>query len=229
MYIVLGCICIFFLIWNRYIYYKYKCLSGCLSKYEELINKYRLDNHENKNQLLFIRNLKSYHKIKDYIDSLLGSSDDKDIDKLLKQIPSDYLRAVLYSKIATIKEKGINISIYVSKEVTSKLFIGIDNGTIYDVCNIISIIMDNAIDEGEDISICFSKSKYLEITISNMSKNVDIGKIFEVGYSSKGEGHGYGLAKMKEIVKKNKKIINEVSYDNNIFSQIVKIKLTRSK
>ena len=45
----------------------------------------------------------------------------------------------------------------------------------------------------------------------------------EAGKTSKGEGHGYGLSLVKEIIKKNKRLRNERGIMGNQFQQFVVI------
>ena len=60
---------------NEYtkIYDKYNTTLNSLKEYEDILDKYKVSNHENKNQLLTIRNmvLEKDKKIAKYIDELV--------------------------------------------------------------------------------------------------------------------------------------------------------------
>ena len=102
----------------------------------------------------------------------------------------------------------------------------------YDICRIIGIILDNAIEatiklneENKEILISMYIDEYFIIEISNrFIGEIDINKIFNKGYTTKEKGHGYGLNLLRKIVNENDNIINEVKVTNNIFTQIIKIK-----
>lgn len=207
---------------------RYNDVLDCLSSKEELLNKYRIINHENKNHLAIIRNIGSYKLAKDYIDQLLDIHDkDEEIDKLLKKIPSNQIRAILYDKFVKMKNSNIAYSLIVSRNVKSKDLLCISNNIMFDVINIIGVLMDNAIEADVDnnyISFSMSKDDEICITISNRCGNdIDLSSIFKEGYSSKGCGHGYGLSYVSNILKKNKKINLETDIVDNIFSQMIRI------
>lgn len=210
---------------------KYNKSIKCIDKCEELIHKYRLDNHENKNQLLIIRGLNNSKDIKSYIDHLLVNDDDNYIDRLLNQISCSYIRAILYNKIVFLKKNNIDVYLYIDKNISSKLFINMDKNTIYDISKILGIIIDNAYDEcinskRKSIYISIYKSHNIEFSISNtVDKDISLDRIFNMGYSTKGDNHGYGLSIVKDIVKKNKRLYDEVSLDNKRFTQIIKVKI----
>jgi len=52
---------------------------------------------------------------------------------------------------------------------------------------------------------------------------VEIDKISEYGYSSKGKNHGTGLYIVENIIVKNKKFTKETSLMDNYFIQTIKI------
>lgn len=212
---------------------KYSLSLENLSEYEEIINKYRVLNHENKNNLLIIRNMGNYSKAKKYIDQLIENKEqeNKQIFNIVKRIPSPYLRAVVYTKMNKMKNNNINSQLVVGRNISSKLFLNLDSSLILDVCNIVNVFLDNAIDasilsDKKNVLIDISKDKDLNITISNtFDGEVQLNQINNMGYTSKGKGHGYGLALVKDIINKNKNLENITEFENGIFTQILIIKL----
>lgn len=124
------------------------------------------------------------------------------------------------------------------KSVKIKIEVYIDLNTLkvptYDLCRILGILIDNAIEacngcETKVISIKFLRDKYNNrnlIIIENPYKNylIDVKKIYEKGFSSKKDkiSHGLGLWKVKQILNKNKNIQIYTSRDK-LFKQQLEI------
>ena len=171
----------------------------------------------------------------DYINEIIKDKrEDNDIlYTKTKRIPSGGLQGLIYQKMLLIQEKGINIVLDVSTKVRKVDLLNISPKMNYDICRIVGIILDNAIEETEKINkkdkeilISMYIDDYFNIEISNhFVGDIEIDKIFNKGYTTKGNGHGYGLSLLKQIVSENKNIINETKIINNVFTQIIKIKM----
>ena len=224
---------------NNYnkVYDKYNTTLNSLKEYEDILDKYRISNHENKNQLLTIRNMlpKTSKKAIDYIDTVVENKL-KDNERAMVEaakIPAGGLRGLIYSKILVMKDGNINYKLEISSEIkTVNLINDIDDSTMLDVCKVVGVYLDNAIQAVEQITEKYVSIKmYLEdgnlvISISNNYKGtIDLDLIESKGYTSKGKNHGYGLSLAKDIIASNKKLSNEKSITKDIFTQILKIKM----
>ena len=158
----------------------------------------------------------------------------EDNEKLLFKtsvIPSGGLRATIYSEILKIIDNKIQYSLNIDKNLKTIDFIEMDTDSIIDICKIIGIFIDNAIDEVQYlkeknilISI-FLEGDFLCIKVSNnYGRIIDINKIFDEGYTTKGKGHGYGLFLVKKIIEKNKNFEIKTEISKNYFSQTLFIK-----
>lgn len=213
---------------------KYTLSIENLKSYEEMLDQYRISNHENKNQLLLIRNMIKDKKTKNYIDELIDNKekDDSNVYNKLKRIPSSSIRAVIYSKVLLMNNKNINYSIDIDRKLSSKDFSNISSNLSLDICNILNIFIDNAIDEvgkskNKQILIEFNKdSGNIEIAVSNTCDNdIKLNEIYGMGYSTKGDGHGYGLSLAKNILDRNSsKLFNKTEMVNDIFTQYLYVK-----
>lgn len=214
-----------------------KMLLSSLNEYEKMLDFQRVNNHENKNQLLIIKSMieKKDNKLIEYINEIIKEKreDNEIIYNKAKRIPSGGLQGLIYQKMLLMQEKNIEVNLDINSKVRKINSSCISSKMNYDICRIVGIIIDNAIEE----TIKFNKkdreiiiSMYVDdmfiIEVSNRIKDdVDLSKIYDRGYTSKEKGHGYGLSLLKKIVGENENIINELKIVNNIFTQVVKIKM----
>ncbi len=212
-------------------------LIKTLSEYEKMLDYQRVSNHENKNQLLVIKTMveKNNKKLIDYLNEIIKEkrNDNEIIYSKAKRIPSGGLQGLIYQKMLLMQENNIEIILDVSPQVRKIDLSNISAKMNYDICRIIGVILDNAIEETmkfnkkeREVNISMYVDNLFIIEISNRIKdNIDINKIGNRGYTTKDNGHGYGLILLKKIVNENDKIFNDVRIVNNIFTQIIKIKM----
>lgn len=186
--------------------------------------QHEFDNHINaiKCMQLTINNHQELIKVQnDYCDKILLENS---MNKILKLHTEPILMGLLYSKLIYAQEQGINViheihSIDLKKRINLNLIV-----------EILGILLDNAIETLIDkkdekiliVKILKEKQKGFSIEVANVSrkyKNTEIEKFCICGYSTKGEGRGLGLARVKEIVKKTKAdfVIENVSYNSKNF------------
>jgi len=212
-----------------------KMLLDNLSEYEKMLDYQRVNNHENKNQLLVIKGLihKNNKNALEYINEIITEQreDNENLFTKAKRIPSGGLQGLIYQKMLYMKEQGINLELDVNKNLKEIKFSNIDAKSNYDLCRAIGILIDNAIEEtlkinSKEISVYMYKDgKYFIVEISNYFKDLSLDKINTPGYTTKGKGHGYGLSLLNKIIKENHNIENENRITKDIFTQVIKIKM----
>ena len=211
-------------------------LLESLNEYELMLDRQRIDNHENKNQLLIIKNMiKNKDKdVLNYIDTII--KDQKEDDELLytnvKCIPSGGLQGIIYQKMLVMKDNFIVFNINVSRDVRKICLDNLSMNDTYNLCKIVGVLLDNAIEESlkiDDKLITISlyvDNNMLIIDISNKFKGkIDLDLIDNVGFTTKGNGHGYGLTLIKKIISQSDIFINERQINNDLFKQIIKVKI----
>lgn len=213
---------------------KYNKSKNSLDEYQSVINRYRIDNHENKGQL---RRLKSKIDSRntvamEYIDEILKLRvrDNEKILNKTKIIPECDLKVIMDAKIVSMEKQNIKNIVHVDNEIRTVDFIEMDNKLMDDICKIIGVYLDNAIEAVEDLSYkeislniyVYEDDMYISV-VNNYGDIIDLDKIGEVGYTTKSDGHGYGLPLVSEIIEKNPKLDSETYVDEKIFKQTLKI------
>lgn len=176
---------------------------------DNLLFKFREKQHEYNNHLntlnamvLLEGNNEIKLKVANYIEDI--GKQDKYSD--LMYIDNTIIKAIFYSKIQECAVKNINFKYKVSSNLeNSKL----KNSNL-------SIVLNNLINNAiEAVSILDEKNIIIEIYeedkyVINIKNNIDennkihISKIFQKGFSSKGEDRGFGLYNVKKIVESHK-------------------------
>lgn len=215
---------------------KYETSLSSLREYEDIMDKYRVDNHENKNQLLTIRNMirANDQTIDKYIDKLVDNKikDNETIFYKTSKIPEGGLRVTIYSKLCKMNDAGIDYALDISNNVRTADLIKLGDETSLNICKVIGVFLDNAIEAVECLSKkniileIFILDDYMCIDVSNNYEGmIELDKMANKGYTTKGNGHGYGLSLVDEIIKGDFNLENEKKISRDIFTQELKIKM----
>ena len=215
---------------------KYNRSKNSLTEYQSVVSRYRIDNHENKSQLKRLRNKidKENKEAIEYIDMILDTrikNNEKILNKT-KIIPDSDLKVLIDSKIMTMEEKNIKNRLHVDKEVKTIDLIEMDPLLMEDICKIVGVYLDNAIEAVETLDKkeiqldLYKLDDFLCISVvNNYEGEIELDKLYDVGYTTKDNGHGYGLPLVAEIVDNNKNLSKETHVNEEIFRQVLKIKM----
>lgn len=213
---------------------KYRTSLSSLREYGDMINKYRITNHENQNQLLTIQNMTDDENVIRYIESLLKekkNTNNKIMNKIIK-IPEGEVRSLIHAKLSKINELGIKYKLDISKDVKTTSLIDLNDDLKRDTCTILGVFLDNAIEGVKDLKkrriiiefYIMDNFLYIDIT-NNFEGTIDAESLSNIGYTTKGEGHGYGLTLVDKIVKDNNDIEHECEIIKDNITQRVIIKM----
>ena len=217
---------------------KYNMTNTTLKELEQNVSRLKITNHENKNQLLTIRNMikkgeDSKNLIK-HIENIVNTKikDDETLMLQTSTITNSMISSIVYSKMLTMKENDVDVDLIISRDIKDLYLSDISDELAVEVCKIIGVYLDNALEEVSKyeekiINIEFyAEKKTLCIAISNnFEGEIDFEKMDNPGYTTKENGHGYGLSLVREIIESNDRLSSEREIKDNIFKQILKIKM----
>ena len=212
----------------------YKELGKYVKNSEQLIEEYRITQHENKNQLVVIKTMvrPKNTKLLEYLDHIIK---DKYTIKYkwitsLKNIPLDCAKGLIHFKLLRMEELGISIDINISKELQNSLLKDFPVKDWDSLNKIIGVFLDNAIE-----ATATSKEKkfimdaYLEddtVVFEFANTFNEINQVDDGFVSTKDKTRGHGLILVKRIIRSFKIYSNETSIRNGYFIQVLKIKKT---
>lgn len=209
---------------------KYNMTNTTLKELEQNVSRLKITNHENKNQLLTIRNMikkgeDSKNLIK-HIENIVNTKikDDETLMLQTSTITNSMISSIVYSKMLTMKENDVDVDLIISRDIKDLYLSDISDELAVEVCKIIGVYLDNALEEVSKyeekiINIEFyAEKKTLCIAISNnFEGEIDFEKMDNPGYTTKENGHGYGLSLVREIIESNDRLSSEREIKDNIF------------
>lgn len=215
---------------------KLDTMVNVTSEYEDMLEENRITNHENKNQLIVIKDMISpdnKEAIK-YIDKMIKNTykDDSNLHLMVSKIPLGGLRGLVYYKLLAMKNNKIDFIMNVDKSIKKDVFSNINTELLQNLCKIVGVFLDNAIEavaglEEKIVGIeMYLDDSFFVISISNeFTSKIDFESLGKKKYSSKGANRGAGLRLVERIIKENKDLINEKVVSNGLFTQKVKMNL----
>lgn len=140
-----------------------------------------------------------------------------------------YLKALISSKIVKAENLGIKTYVDISEEVSTL------NVSPIDICRVIGILLDNAIEgslESNDKFLKFGmvhKGNSIVIIVEN-SCGKDIpprSKMLEKNFSTKGKDRGLGLYNLVDILSKYDNITHTLNIENDLFTSEIWLRVSR--
>lgn len=167
------------------------------------------------------------HVYKDVIEPTARVINHHELDIIkLSRVLIPEVKSVLSVKITTAHQHKIKVMIDIPEEIESIPM------SMVDFIRIISILLDNAIEESvlsheKTLHVAlFELDQCLYFIVRNSSKEtvINLQEIFDKNYSSKNDGRGYGLFSLKRLVEKQENISLETSFTAPYFTQTLIMK-----
>ena len=190
---------------------------------DELIDKFKINEHEYKNHLNTIRAMISIDNNKENIENYILGITKLNIYSKIDYIDNPIIKAILYNKIKECEEKKIDFRVRVMSELK---LIKVDD---IELSIILNNLLNNAIEaveflEERKISLKILENENYEIIIKNSikeDKQIDFIKLFKKGYSTKGKNRGVGLYNIKDIVNRYNGQLNLINKNKYLIISII--------
>ncbi len=145
-----------------------------------------------------LKGLKQYHE--KLTSTTITTGDQLDIAKKMDQNPA--LCALLIQKGERAEKLGVTMNVALHCPIDG---MAIDN---FDLCRVLGNLLDNAIEAASEtqtrsVSFSIEEKQFGDklIVITNAAKeNIDVSRITELGYTTKAEHSGIGLAQVRDII-----------------------------
>ena len=211
---------------------KTEILLSFMSKYEKIIDDNRINRHEMLNNLITLKSIKKKNtkEFESILDELIENYDKKGTSiKNIYKLPEG-LKGIFYYKL--YGQKKIKVNLNISKKKVN--FLKYLNHKEYVIlCKIVGILLDNSIEACEvskDKVLCvdvYDDNKRYVIDICNSCNKVDMKKINNKNYSTKGKNRGLGLYILNKLVSQCNNISVEQKIENDMFISMIFINKIR--
>ncbi|WBO90447.1 GHKL domain-containing protein [Bacillus tropicus] len=206
-----------------------KELLDYVEKLEDMHDELASFRHDYMNVLLSLeegirtKNVKEIEQVYyDVVAPTLKSINDHELDiAKLSRIHIPEVRSVLRAKVGTAQQQQIKVMLDIPENIERVSM------TIISFIRIISVLVDNAIEEAVQseekiLQIAFfemNARQYFIVRNSSKGEAIDLQKIYEKNHSSKEGARGYGLFSLKRIINKTNNATLETTYVSPYFTQ----------
>ncbi|MGF0034383.1 sensor histidine kinase [Bariatricus sp. SGI.154] len=209
-------------------------LESYIGNLEQMVDEMRAFQHDYKNILStmagFIRE-NQMEELRDFFYTNIklpagDKNEQREAWKYLKNIYPMELKGFLYEKLLSILTRNLRIQVHISENLN------VTYSAMEDLIRIVGIYIDNAVEEAEqledgevDITIVETSKGVLFCVENNFAVRPDIAKMVQKGYSTKGEGRGFGLYWAEKILERHADMMHELHItEEKILQQIEIIK-----
>ncbi len=180
-----------------------EALEQTNTQMDSLNHTLRAQRHDFLNHLQVVYSLmemKEYRDATDYLEKVYGEI--RSVSSFLRT-QSTAVNALLQVKAGACAERGIELKLDIKSALDGLTVPG------WELCRVLANLIDNAEDAVKTTDkpcVCVTIAENLRAFLFTVADNGDVippemlGKIFEAGVTTKGEGHGMGLSIVKETL-----------------------------
>jgi len=209
-------------------------LQAYTEKVDSISQEMRLFKHDHLNLLLGFREHienKHWDGLREYYEKYMTEFSEsiavKDaIVKKLSNIQIPEMNSILLAKCVQAQQQNTEIWV----EVSDTVVIPNINDVLLDLCRIIGILIDNALEackgvDGAEIRILVmnEESGSTFVLENTCHAPPPVHELFRKGFSTKGDSRGLGLFNVAQILTKNRHILLDTTAINGVFTQTLKI------
>lgn len=171
-------------------------------------------------------------EVKRYLSENLMSIDEALQHKLkgqkqLRNLRIVEVKSLIFAKMIMIKDSNVTLNLEVVNPISR---ISID---LTDFLRILGIAIDNAIEAAQEIEqggtvdvLFIQENNHVAVVVKNPFKgSIDSNKIWQDGYSTKGDNRGLGLSNYRAILDNYHQVLSETRIADNYFTQTILITL----
>lgn len=199
-----------------------------INELEDIQKQMRIFRHDYQNQMssLYLSSQKGdIENVEKSLKTMINDFDEHigkkmNITNQLANIQIPEVKSLLMKKMTEMQKSNISVKLEVLYPF-SKM-----NMPVFDFIRCLGILIDNAMEEVKEnngkIHLVFlaATNGQLTMTISNtIHREIDCEKIFQEGYSTKGNNRGMGLSILQEMIHHSENMTMETRVDNNEFIQ----------
>lgn len=140
--------------------------------------------------------------------------------KQVSRISLPELKGLVLGKLIVAEQKEISVNLEVQHSIDE---ISMETGNFV---RCVGILLDNALEEAEKFSkpeiavIFLQEGNMLTVVVRNpILQKPDLSRIYQAGYSTKGEKRGLGLVSYQEILRQYSNVITETRIEKQCFVQ----------
>lgn len=213
---------------------KYTELSTYSQLYDEVLEQYRTTSHEFHNKLGIIRGMvrEDNQELLDYIDVQIEKTRKHKYSWVneVKYVQLPGLKSLINMKIMELKKEKLKLNLSISEGIKEFKFDNLTEEEKDELYSIVGVYLDNAREASKEsnqkkvaIDLHLKKENLIIVIANTYQGKVDIEKIGEYNYSTKGKERGIGLHLVKKIIEKNHKFSITTEIRGNYFRQIITI------
>ena len=215
---------------------KYDQLINYMENYEKELTKKSIIIHEFKNQLIAIKGFSDGKNIDldQYLEAIIkeNRTDESKLLKDMENVPKGGLKGLIYYKLGYLKDEGIHMATDINTNVKNTPFSKMEPNIFKEVMKIVGVLLDNAIESAREakskqilLEMYYKKKEFHFILSNTYNGIIDINKISDINYSTKGKNRGYGLALVNKITNENPNIIVDKKVVNDYYISFLTVKL----